>query len=140
MIVQYLIEDMLSRPEITAEVANRIWPMHAPDAPAYPYLVVSKVSGDGQYDFQGDAGIERARVQVDVYGLQYADVVALKSEVRSWLTRRPPPAPVSSPCAIDSVLCINDMDLPAGNPEGATERAGPRIRRRVLEFTVWAKP
>jgi hypothetical protein len=41
--------------------------------------------------------------------------------------------PSGAPCAINASFCINDADQPV--PE--TERAGPRLRRRMLEFRIW---
>ena len=141
MIVQHFIDVLLQDSGIAGQVVDRVWPNESPDAPLYPYILVFKVGGDSEYDMAGPIGMETARVQVDVYGLSYADTVSLKDGVRNLLHSRPPPVPQSeSPCVIDSVMCINDMDSPAGIPNAATTRQGPRIRRRVLEFRVWFRP
>lgn len=140
MIVQHLVEAMLAEAPIAAIVANRIYPNEAPDAPEFPYLVVSKIDGEGEYDFAGDVGIERARVEINVYSTQntgYTANVALKGIVRTFVTSRPPPGP---PCVIDSARCITDMDSPAAAPVSGTNRAGPRVRRRLLEFWIFCRP
>ncbi|AGH31366.1 hypothetical protein TVVG_00017 [Tetraselmis viridis virus SI1] len=111
---------------------DRIYPIQAPDAPDYPYVVLTRISGMEETDFEGDTGTEEARVQIDCYALGYADMVELKDAVRDFMVQRPPPGP---PCVIDMARCINDRDL--ANP--GTERAGPRIRRRLLEFSVWTR-
>lgn len=143
MIVQWVVEILKDDGAIAALVADRVYPVSLPDAPTYPNIVVSRVGGVGEYDMQGDAGIEQLRLQVDIRGdAGAAQVVAIKELVRAAVTERPPRQPQSPApsCAIDSAKCINDMDSPAGYPESATVRAGPRVRRRMLEFRIWAKP
>lgn len=139
MIIEVLVTALKGEASLTAlgdpALADRIYPNSAPDAPTYPIVVISKVYEGGESTFDGEAGIARARVQIDVEGIGYAAVVAIKREIRRLMLKRPP---LGDPCVVDSVHCINDMDSPAAGPIGATERAGPKkIRRRVLEFTVW---
>lgn len=136
MIIEHLVTAMKAETSITDLVAQRIYPNNAPDAPGYPFLVLSKVSGQPEYTLGGRAGIESSRVQVDVYSLQtYAGNVTLKNIVRDFIDGRPPPGP---PCVIDQAQCINDIDSPASAVLGATETAGPKkVRRRILEFRVW---
>lgn len=133
MIIQRIRELLLEQPAIVAAVGNRIYPMTWPDAPEFPLIILQKATGMGETDMQGEAGIESDRVQVDVYSDRgYEDVVALKRLVRQTLHGRKG-GPSTAPCAIDASFCINDVDQPVPG----TERAGPRLRRRMLEFTVW---
>lgn len=135
MITQHIVDGLKATPAVASLVADRIYPGSRPDAPTYPLLVVSKISAPGEATFDGDAGIERARMQVDVYAEGYADMVAVKRAVRAAMVARPPFGP---PCVIDSVQCINDMDSPASAPIGPAQQAGPpKLRRRILEFIVW---
>ena len=138
MITQHLVDAMLAEAPIAAVVGARVYPGEAPPAPELPYIVISKVDGVGEYTLQGDAGIERARVQVDIYTVTgYAAVVALRALVREFVTRRPPPGP---PCVIDSARCINDEDFPASAPIPVVDRAGPRLKRRLMEFDIFCQP
>lgn len=133
MIVQRVRELLLEQPAIVAAVGDRIYPMQWPDAPEFPLIIVAKVSGLGEATNDGDAGIEGTRVQVDVYSDRgYADCVAIKKLVRSRLHAFKG-GPAAAPCAIDASFCINDADQPVPD----TERAGPRLRRRMLEFRIW---
>lgn len=133
MIVQLVRELLLEDPAIVAVVGDRIYPMSWPDAPEFPLIILQKITGLGEADNQGDAGIEGARLQADVYTDQgYEEVVALKRLVRQRLHAFKG-GPVSAPCAIDASFCINDVDQPVP----AIERAGPRLRRRMLEFRIW---
>lgn len=117
---------------VDALVDDRIYPEELPDAPTYPAIVLTKATGQGSYDLQGDVGLESARVQVDCYAESYAAMVDLRLAVRRRLSGFKG-GPASAPCRIQSSFCINDTDL----PEPDTVRAGPRLRRRMLEFQIW---
>lgn len=142
MITQHLVTALKADGTINAlgtpALNGRIFPNSLPDAPTYPAVMISKVSGVGESTFEGDAGIESCRIQVDVLGLNYAQVVEIKRAIRTFVLQRPPWGP---PCVIDSCHCINDTDFPAAAPNGSTEQAGPvKLRRRLMEFRVWYRP
>ena len=135
MIIETVRAVLLDDAPILAAFAERIYPTQLPDAPTYPAMVLTKVSGRGEYDFEGDAGVEDARVQCDIYcETGMSDLVALRNLVRRRLSGFVG-GPASSPtsCAIQECKCITDSDFPVSD----TERAGPRLRRRLLEFIVW---
>ncbi|MAD98928.1 MAG: hypothetical protein CMB99_16500 [Flavobacteriaceae bacterium] len=128
---------LLEAPDVFAITGDRWYPMQMPDAPLFPLGVIMKVGAPGEYDFQGDAGIEQARVQIDLYSDSgYGDLMDLRLAVRRALSGFPQDgvSPDSSTCEIDSCMVISDMDRPANE----FEQAGPRhLRRRMLEFYVW---
>jgi hypothetical protein len=129
-IVQLLIET----PEVSAIVGDRVYSPKAPDGADFPLIIVGKAGATGQYDMEGDAGIENARVQVDCYSADgQAAVLVLKSAVRRKLSGFKGGLASGNPCSIDSSFLINDFD----NSEPNTERTGPRLRRRTLEFNIW---
>lgn len=132
MIVQRVRELLLETPPIVVEVADRIYPVEWPDAPTYPLIILQRATARGETDFQGEAGIEYVRLQVDVYHFHYAECAALARQVRRLLHGFKG-GPSTAPCAIDRSACINDADQPVPR----TERAGPRLRRRMLEFEIW---
>ena len=135
MIIEALRAILLETATVTDLVGDRIYPVTAPDAPSYPFLVLTKAAGVGQYDMAGDAGIEPARIQVDCHVDDGASAcITLKTAVRRKLSGFKGGAS-GFPCQVDAMFCINDFDL----TEPATERAGPRVRRRTLEFTCWHK-
>lgn len=133
MIIEALKAILEEDGDVAAIVGDRIYPRQLPDAVTFPALVLTKVGGPGTYDLQGDANLENARVQVDCYSEDgYSAVLVLKKAVRRRLSGFRG-GQEGVPCQIDSVFCINDTDESA--PE--RERAGPRLRRRMLEFTIW---
>lgn len=118
---------------INAAMDGRWYPVQLPDAPTYPCGVITKPAGVGNYHMQGDTGLERARIQLDLYGeAGQSALLALKSLVRRKLSGFQG-GQEGQPCQIDSCFCINDFD----STEPTTERAGPRLRRRTLEFEIW---
>lgn len=133
MIIQRVVELSKETPGIVRLLDDRVYPVEWPDAPLYPLAIVQRGTGMGENDMQGEAGIEAARVQIDVYHDRgYAACVALSLEFRRLLHGYRG-GPTSAPCVIDRSACINMADLPV--PEMA--RGGPRLRRRMLEFMIW---
>lgn len=135
MIVAAVINILLADQTVVAAVGDRIYPRQLPDAPTFPALVVTKASGIGLYTNDGDTGLEDARVQVDCYGDQgLSAIMGLRNAVRRRLSAYTTNTRESAgTCVISSCFCINEIDL----SEPATERAGPRLTRRMLEFHIW---
>jgi hypothetical protein len=133
MIIETVVNLLKANPDIAAVVGDRVFPVQLPDATDFPAIVVSKGSGVGQYDLDGDAGIEDSRVQIDNYAVGNAVALRLKRLVRRQLSGYQGAPRSGDPCAIQGAFCINDRDL----TDSATERAGPRLRRRLLEFRIW---
>lgn len=132
MIVQALITLFVADSGIEALVADRVYPRQLPDAPTFPAIVITKVYGRGEQDLAGGNPLEEARVQIDCYSDSgYAESVAVAKAVRDYLHGFSGPA--LSTCGIQRAACINSMDF----AEPLAERAGPRLRRRMLEFTIW---
>lgn len=135
MIIETVRAVLLEDSEILSTFDERIYPTQLPDAPTYPAAVLTKITGRGQYDLDGDVGIEDARVQIDVYSTAgEADCIFKKNLIRrrlSGFVGSPSVSPAA--CAIQTCLCINDFAL----SESATERAGPRLWRRILEFRIF---
>lgn len=126
-----MIDAMLAEPSITALLADRIYPVTIEGAPSYPAVCVNKVAGPGEYDLAGDAGVEQARVQIDIYSVVgQGELMTIKEAVRRfWSGYR------GADCQIMSVRCENDVDF----TETSTEAAGPRLRRRLQEYIVFNK-
>lgn len=134
MIIQRIVELIKEDPGLNTALAGRVYPVEWPDAPTYPLVIVQRVGGRGETTFLGEAGIEEARIQVDVYGDKgYAANVAIATQIRRLLHGYKG-GPKAAPCCIDRSACINALDLPVNE----VKQAGPRLRRRCLEFSVWS--
>lgn len=134
MIVQRFVEMMKENPALMMKLVGGVYPVDWPDAPTYPLAIVQLASSRGETDLKGEAGIEEDRVQVDVYATQYADAVDIARDVRRMF-HGISGGPKAAPCVINRSACISMADLPVKD----AERAGPRLRRRMLEFSVWNK-
>lgn len=136
MIVQHLATLLLGDGGVAAVFADRIYPVQLPDAPAYPCAVITKVFGAEEYTMDGPVGLEAGRVQIDVLSLDgVAALLTAKTVIKTLLSGFHGAVESGGDCVIDSCMCINDFDF----PEVSTERAGPRLRRRILEFRTWTK-
>jgi hypothetical protein len=122
---------LLADSAIASFVDARVYAPEMPDAASFPLIVIQKASGIGNYTNDGDTGLESARVQVDCYSVGQAEVNAIRKAVRTSLSGRKVGS-AEVPCAIQHCFCINDVDL----SEPTTDRAGPRLRRRMLEFNI----
>ncbi len=133
MIVETVVDLLKTQSSIAALVGDRIYPAELPDGTEFPACVVSKPTGMGEYTLDGDAGLENALVQVDSYAVNYALAVDVATAIRRFLSGKGFGAVSGNPCAIQGAFCINDSDM----SDSAFERAGPRLRRRMLVFRVW---
>ena len=71
-------------PQIQAKVASivgRCYPLVAPDQPLMPYSVYSRVSNIGSMTLADKITIENWRIQIDIYGLVYSEVIDLSNLV-----------------------------------------------------------
>lgn len=76
--------------EITALLASvaprRFWGRAPQQAPATPYVVLSKVSGVHGYHNQGADGLVASRIQIDIYGDTYSAVNATANGIITTLS------------------------------------------------------
>lgn len=135
MIITRLRQIMLENPAIVLDLDQRIYPIEWPDAPTFPLAILQRVGGLGLTDMKGEAGIEHVRVQIDVYTDKgYADLARICLNIRRQFNGFKG-GPSGAPCVVDRSAVINMMDLPANE----VKQAGPRLRRRCLELSVWSK-
>lgn len=80
--------DTVTLPQIQAKIASIVgscYPLVAPDQPTIPYAVYSRVSNVGSMTVADKISIENWRIQVDIYGLVYSDVINLANDVHDAL-------------------------------------------------------
>ncbi len=135
MIEVWLQTLLTSDGNFAAKFDDRAYPVQAPDAPTYPYCVIHRVGGAPQYDMQGPINLGNPRIQIDVFDLTMEKLLLAKEVVKGILSGFHGAVDSSGECVIDSCFNIADFDL----NETSTERAGPRVKRRILEFSIWAK-
>jgi hypothetical protein len=119
----------------TAQAGLRLYPIDFPDAPTYPaalYMVPSRLH---HYSHGGDSGVKKARVQFDVYAQTWDECVQLGDSIVAIMGGYKGMVPVvgGAPVEVQGIFCTIDRDA----TESGTRSSGPRVRRRLLEFTVW---
>jgi hypothetical protein len=122
-------------PRFTAQAGLRLYPIDFPDAPTYPaalYMVPSRLH---HYHHGGSSNLKKARVQFDAYGETWDEVVQLGDSIIAILGgyRGMVPVDGGDPVEVQAIFCTIDRDA----TESGTRTSGPRVRRRLLEFTVW---
>lgn len=118
-----------------ALAGDRLYPVDFPQAPVYPaalYMVVSRLH---HYHMTGSSNLRKARVQFDAFAETYDAVVALADVIRETIEAYRGLVPVEGgdPVEVQGIFCTIDRD----EPESGTRTSGPKVRRRLLEFTVW---
>lgn len=128
-------------PVFTAQAGERLYPVDFPQAPTYPaatYIVPSRIH---DYHMEGPSGLRKARVQFDVYGETWDACVALGDaviEVLGGFKGMVDVLPVedgdpTETVEVQGIFCIIDRDV----TESGTRTSGPKVRRRLIEFTIW---
>lgn len=70
---------------VTGIVADRIYPIAAPEGVTAPYIVYTRISSAPTADLSGATRAEGHRVQVDVYAATFADVHTLADAAQAAL-------------------------------------------------------
>ena len=86
---------------ITATMANRIYPVRAPQTVQSPYAVYQRISGGQHSGMDGYLTLENPRIQIDVYSTSYSQVKTLTESIQTQM---------ATSTGFKNVL-INDTDL-----------------------------
>lgn len=101
-----IIQRLLSYPDLTALVSNRIWPVKAPDNPEPPYCIVSQISSTRFYSHDGFSSIVRQRYQVSCFDKDYTRCRSVKQQVIKAMELWP-----TVDSTVSSVMHANDQEL-----------------------------
>lgn len=133
--VLYLTTNARSGGALGALIADRMFPDELPQAPTYPAAVYTVVSGPRDYTLDGPSGLVPFRVQFDLYGATASAAQALRSALIADLSGYKGETPTSPPVRVYGVFADNEGD--SAVPE--LETAGPRVKRKRLDFIFWIK-
>lgn len=134
MIEQAIFELLSTGAETNALVGLRVFPDDIPQNSIYPLITYTLTGGRRDYNMQGASGLTNPRIQLDLYANTSAELTALKRavvNVASGYSGMPLPSGV---CIYGMFLVYErNWTLPS------TEREGPRVRRKQLDFETWFK-
>ena len=101
-----------------ATLSNKLYPMVAPAGVAAPYAIYQFVSDVHVTHFSGQSDKANARIQIQMFGRDYAALDALAESVKS----------VMDGATLFKSVCHNKMDW----PEDTTHYYGI-----LMDFSVW---
>lgn len=105
---------------LVALVAERIYPVQAPQGVDTPYLCWQRVASEPQNGLGGFTGqLERVRVQVDAYATEFDPAIAIAAAVRTAVQAATTPI---------RGITINEMDF---------YESETRLFRRMLELSLF---
>lgn len=93
-------------------IVARMYPLKLPQAPSYPAVSYTRVSGPRLYAHDGAAGMAEGRFQFDVWAASYASAKAVGAALRGALEGF---VGTSEGVDIASIFCVNESD--EYNPE-----------------------
>ena|SRR4026207_1493356 len=76
---------LLADVNISAVVADRVFPLVLPQGQTQPSIVYSRISGIGDHTTSGPSGLARPRFQIDAYAQSADDADALALMIKSAL-------------------------------------------------------
>lgn len=119
-----------------AIIGERLYPVELPQKPAYPAATYQVVRGTARgYTMDGQDGATPFRVQFDLYAETYGQAVAMRRALMRDLSGFQGEVPTSPPVLIHGAFADNEGD----SAESALEPAGPRVKRKSLDFIIWTK-
>jgi len=98
---------------VIAQVADRIFPMRAPEGATLPLLVYHKVSDPSIHTKDGDMALSHPRFQITAWGSKYGDAEAAIKAVRLALQAYAGPTFQGIP--VSEIIVDTEMDL--GDPQ-----------------------
>lgn len=81
MIEETIRDALLAHAPLVSLVAERVYPVLMPQAVQYPCLVYQVISRVSEQHFQGRAGLDSVRAQMDCYGTSYVAAASVRDAV-----------------------------------------------------------
>lgn len=81
-----LADDIKNDTAIAAIVADRVWPVAAPQNSAHPFVTYRRVPGEVMYTHEGESRIQKAHMQISAVANNYDLVIELADAIRSALS------------------------------------------------------
>lgn len=132
MIEEAINARLSSWPALAALIADRLYPMEAPQNAPAPYVIYQRITGSRLRSIQGVSGQANPQFQIDAYGITYAQAKAVAAQVRLALDgfRGVINLPDGTAEIIRSCSLEMDRDLKDTTAE-------PALFRVLHEFSFW---
>lgn len=140
--VLYLLTNARPGGALGALIGDRMFPDElpkgigiTPGGPDYPAATYTVIDGPRDYTHDGDSGLVPWRVQFDLYAETSSAVNALRSALIADLSGFRGLVPVSPSVQVFGAFADREND----SVERDLEQSGPRIKRKSLDFQIWAR-
>ncbi len=111
---------------VTALVADRVYPLLAPQDITRPFITYQRISSPRIKNLQGASYTAQTRFQIDCYALSYMAARELSGQVRLALDGW---SNLTTAVAIKGSSLINDSDFPVTETD-------PKLYRVMMEFLI----
>jgi hypothetical protein len=121
---------LLANATVAGLVGVRVYNMDTrPQGGALPAVTIRQISGERQYTHDAVGRLVDGRAEINCYGANGADAVALATAVRRAIEGAGFTADTET---VQSVFLLSEQDF-----TGEAEAAGVRVFRVMLDFQVW---
>ncbi len=137
----YLLTSANPSGYLGALIGDRLYPNELPQDATFPAMTYRMISGPRAKNMDGNVGTTRFRFQFDCFATTSSGAVALREALRKTLDGFPVEQghsgliPISPPVRIHGAFADNEND----SAEPSLEQAGPRLKRKSMDFIVWTK-
>jgi hypothetical protein len=121
-----LLARILAAGPVAALAGRRVSWVERPQAGALPAVTLQVISGANETFFDGNQQTQSERVQVDTWGLKYADAAALAKAVTDAVE----PAHTGNGIRFSRSFLESKTDLGEDSEKGF-------VHRRSLDFIIW---
>jgi hypothetical protein len=83
-----LATDIKNIQAVSALVADRVWPVAAPQTSGQPFVTYRRVPGDVLYTHDGESRVQKAYFQIAAVAVTYEGAIELADAVRDGLSGR----------------------------------------------------
>ena len=81
-----LASEIKGNPAVNALVAERVWPVAAPQTSAQPFVTYRRVPGEVMYTQDGESKTQKAHIQIAAVAAAYETGIELAAAIRSGLS------------------------------------------------------
>lgn len=125
MSIEYAIKTLaLADAQVTAKVGTRWYPAPLPANPTYRAITYQQISQVNESSHSGSSNLARTRLQLNLWGQQHSDLVALRDDLKRVLRDF---RGTASGIRIDRIIWAND--LTQTEPE-------TQIQQRIVDLLI----
>lgn len=124
--IEYAVKSLaLADPSIAAKVGTRWYPAPLPENPTYRAVTYQQISQVNHSSHQGSSNLANTRLQLNLWGTQHSDLIALRDDLKRVLRDY---RGTASGIRIDRIIWENDISL--NEPETS-------VQQRIIDLVIF---